>query len=96
MRVKELVRNQRVVWECIEQFHESDTLSVHDEWVGTILRWDIEPQPGGSRVAFVHEGLVPKLQCYEICEAGWDRFFVASLKSFLETGVGQPFASPGG
>jgi len=27
---------------------------------------------------------------FEICESGWDYFFVDSLKAYLNTGVGLP------
>jgi uncharacterized protein YndB with AHSA1/START domain len=93
MLVKELIPDHRVVWECIEQEHINEKLSTHDEWVGTKLRWDIEPIPQGTRVTFVHEGLVPEMECYEICEAGWDNFFVDSFKNYLDTGVGRPYKS---
>ena len=52
MRVRELVPNQRVVWECVAQNHVSEQLSVHDEWVGTSLRWnrsDLEWSPDNLR-----------------------------------------------
>jgi len=94
MLVKELVPERRVVWECLEQNHANKTLSVHDEWVGTTLVWEIEPTPKASRLTFVHQGLVPQLECYEICEAGWDHY-VESLKSYLETGTGDPYQHRG-
>lgn len=93
MLVRELVPGHRVTWECIEQKHVDESLSTHDEWVGTKLRWEIELTATGTRVTFVHEGLVPQLECYEICEAGWDNFFLNSLKNYLDAGVGQPYQS---
>ena len=91
MRVRELEPNQGVVWECVAQNHASDQLSVHDEWVGTRLRWEIEAIGSGIQITFVHEGLVPEMECYGICGAGWDRFFLGSLKKYLETGIGEPY-----
>ena len=35
-------------------------------------------------------GLTPQLLCYDICEAGWDMFFLHSLKQYLDTGRGKP------
>jgi uncharacterized protein YndB with AHSA1/START domain len=97
MIVKDLVPERRVVWDCVEQVHANKTLSVHDEWVGTRLIWKIEPASRGCRLTFIHQGLVPQLECYEICEGGWDHY-VESLKSYLETGTGDPYrhsAKPG-
>ncbi len=36
-------------------------------------------------------GLVPTLECFEVCAQGWDYFFVNSLKQYLVTGEGSPF-----
>jgi len=88
MFVKDLVPERRVVWDCVE--HADKALSVHDEWVGTTLIWKIEPALRGSRLTFVHQGLVPQLECYEICEGGWNHY-VDSLKDYLETGTGDPY-----
>ena len=30
---------------------------------------------------FKHVGLNPKLECYQICERGWDHFLKSSLKT---------------
>src|SRR5260370_31948360 len=98
MLIKDLVPERRVVWDCVEHVHANKALSVQDEWVGTRLIWKIEPASPGSRVTFVHQGLIPQLECYEICERGWDHY-ARSLKSYLETGTGDPYqnsAKPGG
>jgi uncharacterized protein YndB with AHSA1/START domain len=93
MIVQELIPERLIVLECVEanHFHEGMPLSIRDEWLGTKLRWEIAPHGEGTRITFIHEGLVPALECYEICKAGWEYFFVNSLKSYLETGVGQPW-----
>lgn len=92
MRVNQLVPNQTVVWECIVQNHVNDDLSVNDEWVGTTLHWNIEQTNDGCKLSFIHEGLVPELECYEICDAGWTHFILTSLKKYVETGTGEPFS----
>lgn len=92
MCVKKLTPQQTVIWECIVQNHVNDDLSVNDEWVGTTLHWNIEPTNNGCKLSFVHEGLVPELECYEICDAGWSHFILTSLKKYVETGTGEPFS----
>ncbi len=42
------------------------------------------------QLSFVHKGLTPDLNCYEICDAGWTHFIINSLKQYLETGTGNP------
>jgi len=93
MRVAVLVPNETVELECVEAHHSHKGLpaSIEKEWEGTRLRWDIEQQREKARISFLHEGLAPSLECYEICERGWDYFFVHSLKSYLETGLGSPY-----
>ena len=92
MRVKQMVLNSLIELVCIEANHVHEGLpeSIREEWFGTVLRWRIVEQGANTRIIFEHEGLVPVLECYDICEAGWDHYFVNSLKSYLDTGKGQP------
>jgi uncharacterized protein YndB with AHSA1/START domain len=79
-RIDTLTPNELVKWTCI----------AHDmaSWVGTTLTWTIKPAGDEVLVALDHarwqgEGPQPVAQ-------GW-RHFLGSLKSYLETGVGQPW-----
>ena len=56
-----------VRWKCLAKHPES-------EWVGTEIRFDLsEVGPNSTAVLFRHAGLVPALECFEHCEAGWDQ-----------------------
>lgn len=81
--------------ECIEAHHIHDglPLSILEEWKGTKLKWEIDEQDGSTIVSLTHEGLVPSLDCFEICKEGWDYFFVTSLKKYLDEGKGSPFGA---
>ena len=94
MRVTKLVPNKCVELECTEahHIHEGLPASVLKEWERTKLKWDIQQEGNKTKISFVHEGLVPSLNCYEICEMGWDHFFVNSLKKYLDSGEGNPGA----
>ena len=89
---RKLEPNRSVELECVEALHKllDDPEASATEWLGSTTRWRIEAQGDGSQIEFVHDGLTPELKCYEICEAGWDFFFVDSLKSYLDTGIGKP------
>jgi uncharacterized protein YndB with AHSA1/START domain len=77
-------RPTEVEWSVVE--HTS-----LDEWAGTKIRFEVSPAgDDGSRLAFQHVGLSPKLECYDHCEAGWDHF-LDSLVAFVERGKGAPF-----
>jgi len=93
MRVSNLVPGKYVELECIKAHHVHDGLpsTIRNEWQGTKLKWEIENQGKKTRILLVHEGLAPSLECFEVCELGWDYFFVQSLKQYLETGIGSPF-----
>ena len=71
--------------ECIEAHHIHEGLpeSILEEWKGTKLKWNIAPDDKGTKISFTHEGLTPELDCHEICEQGWDHFFLGSLKNYL-------------
>ena len=92
MRAIQLVPDKYVELECIEANHidESSPASIRNEWEGTKLKWTIQQQGTKTKIVFIHEGLTPSLDCYNICEAGWDYFFVNSLKNYLDTGEGNP------
>ncbi len=93
MTVDEAVPNRLLAWAVTDANHDLDELEKKDEWAGTTIRWEITGQGGESKLTFMHEGLVPALECYDICHAGWNHF-LGSLKSYLETGEGYPFVQP--
>jgi uncharacterized protein YndB with AHSA1/START domain len=56
-----------VRWKCLAKHPESD-------WVGTAITFELSGvSPDSTVVAFRHTGLVPILDCFEQCEAGWDQ-----------------------
>ena len=86
MKATKLIPGECVELECIEAHHIHEGLpsSILKEWQGTTLKWLIEARGDMTKISFVHEGLVPELGCYDICETGWDYFFVSSLKAYLD------------
>lgn len=93
MRASNLVPDKIVELECIEAHHVHAGLpsSILNEWEGTKLKWGIQKQNEKTKIILVHEGLMPSLECFEVCKQGWDYFFVNSLKQYLDTGKGSPF-----
>ena len=84
---------ERVELVCVDALHllEGNPKEVETEWLDTKVIWEIEQQSEKTIIRFEHDGLTPNLLCYAICEAGWDLFFVDSLKAYLDTGIGKPF-----
>ena len=90
MTMSEANPNRSLIWKVVEANHDLDILSKKDEWKGTTIKWEIVENKNGSKVTLTHQGLVPKLECFEICQAGWN-YFLGSLKDYLETGKGNPY-----
>lgn len=90
MNVTKSIKNQSISWEVTEANIDHEDFSKTDEWVGTTINWKIEQSSNGSKVVFLHEGLVPTFECYNACQGGWN-YFLESLKDFLNTGKGKPY-----
>ena len=66
------------------------TCEMAPDWVGTKPSFSIRPGgDGATRLEFRHIGLVPSLECFDLCRAGWAHF-MPSLHQYLETGEGLP------
>jgi uncharacterized protein YndB with AHSA1/START domain len=79
-RIDELTGDERVRWTCTAHDIES--------WVGTTLTWTLRDAGGGALVTFEHAGW--KGEPPEPVVQGW-KHFLSSLKSYVETGAGQPW-----
>ena len=91
-----LQQDRLVEMRCVDamHIHEGQPKEIEKEWLGTVVIWKLSSDGDETTIDFEHIGLVPELNCYGVCEAGWDLFFVASLKEYLNTGVGHPHSSP--
>jgi uncharacterized protein YndB with AHSA1/START domain len=78
-RIEELAPQKAVRWTCI----------AHDmpSWVNTTLHWQIEGNGEQTLVSLDHAGWSEAPT--EVAQ-GW-KHFLSSLKSYLETGTGQPW-----
>lgn len=64
------------------------------QWAGTSVTWYLEPVHNGTLLVFRHEDFRKKDEVYEQTRGNWN-YFLASLKSYLETGKGTPGTPPG-
>ncbi|MDP9148451.1 MAG: SRPBCC domain-containing protein [Myxococcota bacterium] len=87
MRVEKSERPSSVRWTCLEH-------TELEHWSGTHVTFDLAPRgPEGCELSFRHVGLTPGLECYEMCEDGWEHF-LASLVRYIDEGEGTPFGAP--
>lgn len=79
-RIDALRPNESVRWTC----------TAHDvpDWVGTWLAWSLAQKGDRTVVTFEHGGW--KGDAPDVVAQGW-KHFLGSLRSFVETGTGQPW-----
>ena len=93
-RVTEYLPNDKVVWKCIKANHVHGNLkNIREEWLNSYVNWEISDIDGKSCVSVMHKGLIPKLNCYDVCSSAWNFFLCDSLKQFLGTGSGKPHSN---
>ena len=90
-RVTDLVPGRRVAWQVLDA--RLAFAGDPHEWAGTEIVFDIVPAGERTEVRFAHVGLVPELDCFDNCAAGWSFFIGSSLKRRITTGEG-PTAPP--
>lgn len=86
--ITEAVPGKRIVWLVTES--HLPWLKDMEEWKGTTIVFDIAAGPKGSQLTFTHDGLTPRVECFEQCEKGWDYFIGTSLLQFITEGMGLP------
>ena len=80
MKVTDLVPSKRAAWECINSI---------EEWIGTTISFDLEEKNGNTLLRFTHGSWRAATDMFAACSYDW-AIFLKSLKSYCETGTGQP------
>lgn len=60
------------------------------EWNGTEVVFEIAEAKDGSTVTMVHHGLTPEVECYTVCNPGWEGHVTKSLRKLIAEGAGTP------
>lgn len=90
----------KIVLHCFDalHIHDGQPEEIETEWLETTLIFTLKQTQHGNKavvqIDFTHQGLLPELHCYEICQAGWNFFFAQSLSQYLNTGQGTPHTAP--
>ena len=85
-KVVEAVPYKKLVWEVTDCYLH--WLKNKTEWTGTKVIWDFSEEEKGTRVEMTHLGLVPGIECYKDCEAGWNQYVGESLPKLIAPGKG--------
>jgi len=81
IEVVELKAYSKVKWRC---------LKAHEEWMGTTITFELEPDKKGCELLFHHDNWQEYTQEYAACSYDW-ALFLRSLKMLCETGKGLPY-----
>ncbi len=79
LEIAELDTNKKVFWISKKGYG----------FEGTTINWQLTPVENGTKLVFTQDGFAQVDQVYEQDNATWG-YFLASLKSYLETGQGTP------
>ena len=85
-KITELVPGKKIVWQVTAS--NLSFVNKTDEWTGTTIEFDIEPEGHKTKLTFTHLGLVPSFECYGGCSGGWTSLIQKSLLGFINTGKG--------
>lgn len=85
LRIEHDRARNRVLWHCSRSNMQGTAA-----WEGTTIRFELDPDPAGTRIGFTHSGYADS-PCRDTCEQGWAFFVGTSLKRYLETGTGIPY-----
>jgi len=84
-KLVEVIPNQKMVWLVTES--KLDWLKGDkSEWTNTKMIFEIIIKGNQAVLQFTHEGLVPKKECYELCERGWNMVIKEQLFNFITVG----------
>lgn len=61
------------------------------EWKNTKIVFEISEGKKHTRIDMTHVGLVPGVECHNVCEVGWNQYFGESIPELLATGKGILF-----
>ena len=89
MRIIELIPHSKIVWQVIDSWKHW-MKSNNTEWVGTKISFDIAEKEGNAEIHFTHIGLVPVLDCFDVCSDAWSVYITGSLLNLINTGKGKP------
>jgi uncharacterized protein YndB with AHSA1/START domain len=80
VEVTELVPGQRVAWRCVQG---------PDEWVGTVLSFDLAESDGETVLLFSHADWPEPVEFMHHCSTKW-AYFLLGLKAGFEGGSATP------
>lgn len=94
IKLIEIIPDRKLVYQVLD--NQFNFVKDKSEWVNTKLIFEITNESDKTRVQFIHEGLVPEYECYNVCNDAWTSYIQGSLQSLITTGEGKPNPKEGG
>jgi len=86
LKIVELVPDKKIGWQVIDCYKH--WLKDKKEWKDTKINWEISADNNATTIHFTHLGLVPGIECYQVCEKAWNFYLKESLYKLLAMGEG--------
>jgi len=103
IQLVEMVPNKKVVWLVLENYFKPgifDDGTTHPknnkftdneaEWTDTTIHFELSEKDGKTQLQFLHLGLIPEYECFDVCVNAWTHYVRESLYGLITTGKGQP------
>jgi hypothetical protein len=81
-KLVEVIPNERVTW--LVTTGELTFAKKKDEWEGTKIVFKISQQKNKTQLQFIHEGLIPEMECYDACSTAWRLYLQEKLLSLIQ------------
>ena len=84
-KLVEVIPDKKVVWLVTDSklnWLKKDKY----EWTNTKMVFEITTNGDKTVLHFTHEGLVPEIECYAMCEQGWNMVIKDWLFNFITNG----------
>ena len=81
IRVTELVPGRKVTWLVLD--NHFNFVKDQDEWKGTQITFEIAKAGEQTQVHFVHLGLAPEFECFDVCSNAWGSLINGSLRTLI-------------
>jgi hypothetical protein len=88
MKLIEVTPDKKIVWLVMDNYF--NFTKDKSEWIGTKISFEIAKQDNKTQICFIHLGLVPEYECFDICSNAWTDYLQNSLMNLITTGKGHP------
>ncbi len=87
IKITECIPGKSIAWHMQDNYFKF-TKDRH-ELKGSDILFEISEKGGKTQLTFMHKGLMPLCECYQVCRDAWTHYIQESLKNLVLTGKGN-------